>query len=459
MTTYGISESGFTPKSLQLIIQEKQNLARSEELFGSMVDLSPTSPLKKFIEIISIEEFRIWKVLEDIYYSAYLDTATGQSLDNVVSLLGITRREAERSQGTVRFYTGDAPIASGSSIPILSGSIIMTSPPNSLEFQTIEDVEVVPYIYDEIDLIEEESGNYFVTAQNLVYSCDFIYVSELPNREGDNLFSGLVEEQRIYLSGSLESSIGDPVYVSYRPLSVDAKAESRFGGSEYNINANEISIIQPFVNSNLLTVSNPAPFEGGDEAETDEELRLRAKNFSASFGRGTVDSIIAAISSLSGVKSVTGLENYSDEIQDGIPPHSLLLYVYGGAEEDILNTIEAYRPAGIQVSFERPTEIPIYITAIVRYLSTANFLTLESRIKSAILDYFDSLSPGDDVRFFEIANQISNVEGVSAIESNSLFIGLDPNPTGTEDIEIAENNQVAVSSTDLISLTLIPEGN
>lgn len=455
MVTYGLHSSGFTPKPLEQIIQEKLALAQSQDYFGSDADISPSSPLRKFIEVISADEAIIWKVLEDIYYSAYLNTATGKSLDNVVSLLNLNRREKKRSKGIVRFLTGTEPIISGSSIDILSGSTIFTTEPEKYEFQTTEDKTLLPYIWDEISQIEIEEGNYFTSADNLVYACEFLFVSFLPNRQGDNLSTGVVIDKKIYLTGS-NLNEGDQVYINYRPLSIESKAESRFGGKIYNIGAGLINQIQPFVNSNLLTVTNPDPFTGGEDRETDIELRERALQFTASFGRGTVDSIVAAVSGVSSVKSVSAIENYGDTTENGIPPHSLQLYVFGGSDADIQSTIDSYRPAGIQVNYSRPTTIPIYITGNVKYTKTANLATLESDIKTAILNYFDTLNPGDDVLFFEIANAISEVEGVFSIISDTLFISKTSPPIGTSDINILDETEVAITDTSKISLTLTP---
>ena len=82
MTTYGITTAGFVPKTLDVIITEMQNEARLQ--FGTDVDLTETSPLQKFIEVEAMEVARLWDMAESIYYSGFLETAEGASLDIVV---------------------------------------------------------------------------------------------------------------------------------------------------------------------------------------------------------------------------------------------------------------------------------------------------------------------------------------------------------------------------------------
>lgn len=105
---FGVTSTGFVKKTLDDIIQEKEATART--LFGSDIDLSETSPLKKFIEVTTLEEVRLWEMSESLYYSAFLGFATGNNLDRVVELLGVTRKAATKATGTVRFSGSDGTV-------------------------------------------------------------------------------------------------------------------------------------------------------------------------------------------------------------------------------------------------------------------------------------------------------------------------------------------------------------
>lgn len=101
MTEYGVTDEGFVKKVYSTIIAEKEAAARS--YFGEDVDLTETSPLKKFLEVQALEEVRLWEMAESLYYSAFVEFASGDNLDKVVALLGLERNPATRATGIVRF--------------------------------------------------------------------------------------------------------------------------------------------------------------------------------------------------------------------------------------------------------------------------------------------------------------------------------------------------------------------
>lgn len=101
MTDYGVTSAGFVKKSFDEI--QAEEFARAKQYFGPDVDLSPESPLYQFLMVQIYEKADLWAMGENVYNSAYLDTATGQSLDNVVYLNGITRKAAVAATGTVTF--------------------------------------------------------------------------------------------------------------------------------------------------------------------------------------------------------------------------------------------------------------------------------------------------------------------------------------------------------------------
>ena len=106
MTDYGVTSTGFVKKTVNAIIADMEEKARGE--FGDDIDLNATSPLKHFIEIIALEEANVWDMLEDLYYSFFIEFATGESLDRVVALLGIERRAAGQATSTQTFTATQA---------------------------------------------------------------------------------------------------------------------------------------------------------------------------------------------------------------------------------------------------------------------------------------------------------------------------------------------------------------
>ncbi len=122
---FGVTAIGFVKKTLQDITTDKEASARS--LFGSDVDLTPTSPLKKFIDITSLEEVRLWEMSETLYDSAYLLFSSGQNLDRVVEIIGVDRKPAVKATGSVTFSgTDGTDIPQGTRVATVEGVEFVT---------------------------------------------------------------------------------------------------------------------------------------------------------------------------------------------------------------------------------------------------------------------------------------------------------------------------------------------
>jgi hypothetical protein len=75
------------------------------------------------------------EALERVYQAAYLADATGDELDKVVDVIGLSRMEATSATGTVRFWR-DTPPTTTYTIP--KGSTVQTSGTQPVEFETTE---------------------------------------------------------------------------------------------------------------------------------------------------------------------------------------------------------------------------------------------------------------------------------------------------------------------------------
>ena len=209
MSDFGVTEAGFTLKGFDLILSESATRAR--QMFGADVDLSSTSPLRKILETTAMEDAELWKSMEDLYYSGFVSTATGASLDLLGEDLGLARRPLFAA-GTAQFtLTGAAP---GRQYIAPEGTIIETAPPSpapSLAFFTLAPV-----------VLSAAAPKAVVPAQAFLRGA------------GGNIGAG--DLARV-----------NPAY---------QVAELNFGGA-------------------ALTVTNPQPFSGGETQEDDETYRAR----------------------------------------------------------------------------------------------------------------------------------------------------------------------------------------
>lgn len=122
-----LDSNGFKRKQYSEIVADMQTRARN--LFGENINLTDRSPLGIFIQVLAWSIALLWQLAEKVYYSAFVDTSEGNSLDYAVRKGGVTRRGAEKATATQRF-TGD----NGTVIPL--GFLVGTE--TEILFETIE---------------------------------------------------------------------------------------------------------------------------------------------------------------------------------------------------------------------------------------------------------------------------------------------------------------------------------
>lgn len=163
---WGVTDKGFRRKAYADIIASME--AKARDLFGADIDLSSASPLALFLRVVSFALSLLWSVAERVYYSAYISTARGQSLDYAVKFAGLVRRPATPARRMLRF-TGDP----GRSIP--RGFLVETAegPPR---YATLAPATIGPD--GTVDVLAEavEPG----TASNVVDGTLTVIVNPLP---------------------------------------------------------------------------------------------------------------------------------------------------------------------------------------------------------------------------------------------------------------------------------------
>lgn len=123
MTTFGVTPQGFVPKGFDTILAEAADGARA--LFGDDLDLSPTSPIRKILEVAAAEDARLWRRLEDLYWSRFLSSAVGADLDALGEDVGVERPfVAATGQVTITVQNPQA----GRTYTVREGTVLVTAP-------------------------------------------------------------------------------------------------------------------------------------------------------------------------------------------------------------------------------------------------------------------------------------------------------------------------------------------
>jgi uncharacterized phage protein gp47/JayE len=86
---YGLTDGGFVPKPFARLLAEKLALART--VFGTEVDLTSGSVIRKMLEVAALEDARTWAALGAMYDNQYAATARGEALSRLGDELGLPR--------------------------------------------------------------------------------------------------------------------------------------------------------------------------------------------------------------------------------------------------------------------------------------------------------------------------------------------------------------------------------
>jgi len=134
MAGFGVTNEGFNLKGFDIILAE--GMARARQMFGTNLDLTATSPLRKILEVAGAEDAELWKRMEDLYYSNFVSTALGDNLDLLGEDVGLARR--------LLFAGGEVTVKINTPAPrrsyvVPEGSIVVTAAP-ARAFYTIAPV-------------------------------------------------------------------------------------------------------------------------------------------------------------------------------------------------------------------------------------------------------------------------------------------------------------------------------
>ncbi len=437
---FGVTIDGFVAKRLADIKTEIENDFKAT--FGSGINLDARGPFGQIIGIMAEREAEIWELSEEVYNSRFPQNASGIGVDNALSLVGLTRKQATASVVTLKLF-GDV----GTLIP--SGSQVSKSDDATVVFQTTGDATILAGSgVDEVQKIMfsavPDSGDWELDFDGQVTSTLAFNITagqlqteleNLSNIGAGNVsvtgnftsgftitFQGSLEEeplvQLIVSSNTLLNGV-NPVTATPSTLTegvfpfVEQEALCLTLGS-VAAPSGTLTVIETPV-SGWDSVTNALDATQGQDIETDADAKVRRTQSLAFPGHSTLNAIVADLLQVSGVVAVRVFENTS-MITDlsGRPAKSYEAVVQGGDDADIASVMFLTKPVGIQqvgsetetvvdsqgfshdVKFSRPTPVNIYL--ILDLTTNAEYpINGDDLVEAAILEYGNALNIGDDV--------------------------------------------------------------
>jgi len=419
--SYGIDEDGRFNKKDVVDIREDLRTHVQNEL-PEDVSLQPNSPVQQLIDAFAIEISRQWDAAEDSYFASFYEDAEGEQLDKQLALAGFQRRPLRPAESVVVF-SRDTPAPRDIDIP--EGTRVQvpaTRTRPNIPFETTESF---------------------------------------------TLFEGESETDEIQVQG-------------LSPWQVAGGLNENQIGEATNVEANEITEIVDGI-SGISDVTNPVgagsfgppEFQTGRNRETDTEFKLR---YSTTLNAGGVSTAPAIQSNI-----FTWDEDIlSVRVTENLPETAIEVFVLDrDLDNDMLaQAVFESKAAGIDSlgedegiaeyddgrevteRFSRVDAVDIYVDVEVDGAETYP-LDGERRIKNNIIEYiggraidgprFPGVEIGEEVIYDQVKDRVMRIRGV---QRSNVHIGIDSDPTQTDDITIDEL-EVAMTDADFIEVTEI----
>ncbi len=226
---------------------------------------------------------------------------------------------------------------------------------------------------------------------------------------------------------------------------VTVTCRALIGGEDGVVPANSIvQLVQPV--AGITGINNPLASSGGEEIETDPNLRARFKSRGTA-GGSSLPAIIAALRNVDNVTRATVTENATNVTDaEGNPPHSIKCVVAGTATDtDIAEAIFNSKSGGIEpvgtsskvvldangdshtMKWSVPTQVLINVIVEVTSNSdwvTSNITVIKTRVVEAIggvdtidgtTTEYDGLEIGADVFSWAVETNFDDIVGMDDI--------------------------------------------
>lgn len=434
MAEYGVTQNGFIRKRYDTIFTELQaRLSDNDTGFGFDVSQNPQSFLNVLLAAFSGKVNELWQLAEEVYFSQYVSSAEGVSLDNAAAFGGVKRQLQTKS----RFYIACNGV---DGTKLQSGTKLSTEYNPKVIVENQEDFYIsrdnCTNITISVNVVG--AGVYTITINNITFS----YTSDGTQSATDVLdgldsalsgvtnifFDHSVSDGKLVLSPKDASTnpsirtVNREVVLTDNLVCDEVTSCFVFYCTEYGpVYVPEGKITQKVSTPvNLTSVVNLGEPVLGRNTETDVEFRQSYIRKIASRSSTMLDSIVSGI--LTGVQDVvscTAYENVTDVADTvgnlPIAAHSVLVIVDcpEARDTEVAEMILKKKAAGINtngdtvipvqgvysqsipIRFYKTVETTIFVQ--VQYIRNSDPLpsNVDQLIKDSIIEQTKNLKAGD----------------------------------------------------------------
>lgn len=197
---------------------------------------------------------------------------------------------------------------------------------------------------------------------------------------------------------------------------ITSTVEARETGISGNVAAGTITTFKGGPPDPNIVVTNPEPAAGGDETETDERLRSRAKEFFRTARRGTLEAIEFGALTVEGVRQATAVEDVNAM---GQPTGRVQLFIadaLGQANASLVtavrNALLEYRAAGVVVDVFASAPVFVDIVYSLQFQSGVDTTLAFQAVQELTVSRVNQLRPNQTLQvslLYEVARLIPGV--------------------------------------------------
>lgn len=448
-----------------------------ESNLGTPISSDPNSVIGITNSIFANEASRVENNIQALVQNISIFTAEGRYLDELVYYIGISRRQAQGANGSLKIWrNGEGTIPSA---VLFSNNIGVEFTTSAGITHTLgECAEVLLSIGTTV--AENDVFTFTLNAIEFTYTAlltdtvtDVIdyFATEVFNQLGitaTNVSDQLKIESAIEELNALDITLTQGFTLV--EIATFAFCEAVVTGA---LTVPENTITKIITNNpSLLRCTNPLAFEDGLDLETDEELRARHQRSIQLGGNATVPAIVAKLLQLGSVTEAYIIEN-RDIVPDvdGRPAKSYETYVVGGDPQIIGQEIWDTKPAGVEtigditttvtdnvgvqhsVKWSRPENIYVFVKVTYSKYNEETFpVNGEDAMAQAVLDYGDTLPIGKDI----IANRFIGgiYSAVAGVDSILVEIGYSTNIGDTSPASGYSTTTIPIAQSQISQFTL-----
>lgn len=387
---------------------------------SGLTDFNAVSVTGTLVRAVARELKLLYEQMDQAYQRAFIDYATGAALDNVVALLGLERNPAIPAEGEVTFFRKKAadrayPIPVDTRVADEGGRTYVTTEEGLISDVALE--QLVAPVGDVVTVTNRIASLVGVWA----VAADPDVDPSLPTVTVDPKLPFGESESEITMDTSGGPLPAGELRVRYIAKSITLPVAAVEPGPEGNVNAETITIM-PTPPTGIQGVENEEPVSGGKEAESDDQLRERAKHHLERLGNATLNAIKFAILEVDGVEGVEVIDHMLDS---SIPLGEVHVSFSGGDLDEVLQTVENTRAAGVMAVLSAIQEV--LVSGVIYVLPDVTVpVTAQADFTSALLESINALEIGKPLSIKKLTSLVYDVSGLADVAEAQLESGGTP---------------------------------